>query len=67
MGALLEHPKEGKVGLGERLEEPALLERVLDLGMAHVREVGVKENAKEALRHSDPAQRGGVSRGAGSR
>jgi hypothetical protein len=35
-------PNQGYIGLGERLEKPSLLEKVVVLGMPNVREVSVK-------------------------
>src|SRR5436309_773112 len=49
--ALLQHGKKWKIGFGESFEEPALLERVLVLGMPDIRKVRVQKNAQVTLRH----------------
>ena len=46
------------VGLGDRLEEPVLLEEVVVLGMAHVRQVRVQHQAEVAERRRSVRPRG---------
>ena len=43
--------QQGDVALCDRLEEPVLLEKVLMLGMAHPRQMGVEEEGKRTLAH----------------
>jgi hypothetical protein len=53
IGTPLEHPEERQIALDQRLDEPALLERILVLGMAHVRKVRVQQDREVAGRHQD--------------
>ncbi len=46
----VEHLDEWDIGLGQRLEEPVLLEKLLVLGMPHVGEVGMEDEREIALR-----------------
>jgi hypothetical protein len=60
VGASLEDAQKREITLEQRLDEPAFLERILVLGMAHVRKVRVEQDRKEARRggrrHDSPGR-----------
>jgi hypothetical protein len=60
IGASLEDAEEREIALEQRLDEPALLERILVLRMAHIRKVRMEHDRKETRRggrrHDSPGR-----------
>jgi hypothetical protein len=48
----LEYPQQGEIGLGNGLEQPALLQKSLVLRMPHKGEMGMKHETEKTFRHS---------------
>jgi hypothetical protein len=63
----VQHVHERDVGLGQRLEEPVLLEELRIFGMADVRQMGVQHGAPVAHGHDGTSRVGGAPAEGGQR